>query len=91
MESATLLEQLVELAGAAGLEVRRISGQAGGEGEPSATSGICVVRGALWIVLSAADSPEERIAVLSEALQTHAGEFLETHYLPPAVRSRLGA
>jgi hypothetical protein len=41
------------------------------------------------VVLSAADSAEDRIAVLAQALRTHAPDFLETHYLPPAIRARL--
>jgi hypothetical protein len=89
MNQAEVLLQLVELAEAAGLRVRPIRGASGGEGEPAATSGLCRVRGELWIVLSGHDSIEDRIAVVAEALRREASEWLQSRYLPPAVRARL--
>jgi hypothetical protein len=47
------------------------------------------VRGELWIVLSGHDSIEDRIAVVAEALRREASEWLQSRYLPPAVRARL--
>jgi hypothetical protein len=90
MHPVELLDQLADLARAAGLEVREIRGAAG-EGEASADSGICRVKGKVWVLLAASDSLDERIDVLARALATHAREFLESRYLPPAVRERLGA
>jgi len=90
MHPVELLDQLADLARAAGLEVREIRGAAG-EGEASAGSGICRVKGDIWVLLAASDSLDERIDVLARALATHAREFLESRYLPPAVRERLGA
>jgi hypothetical protein len=90
MHPVELLDQLADLARAAGLEVREIRGGAG-EGEPSTASGTCRVRGKIWVLLAPSDSLDERIDVLGRALATHAREFLESRYLPPAVRERLGA
>jgi ABC-type bacteriocin/lantibiotic exporter with double-glycine peptidase domain len=86
MESSEALQQLVALARDAGLEVRSIAGRSAGEGEPAAASAVCRVRGETWVVLSAADSLDERVAVLARALRERAAEFLETRYLPPALR-----
>jgi hypothetical protein len=49
------------------------------------------VRGEIWVMLAASDPVEEQISVLVRALKSHAAAFLERHYLPPAVRDRLGA
>ena len=89
MTEAEVLLQLVELAEAAGLRVRPIRGTPGGEGEPAAASGLCRVRGELWIVLASHDSMEERIAVVAGALRSEASEWLQSRYLPPALRARL--
>ena len=89
MESAEVLQQLVALAREAGLEVRSIAGRAAAEGEPAAASAVCRVRGETWVVLSAADSLDERVAVLARALRTQAAELLEARYLPPALRALL--
>jgi hypothetical protein len=43
------------------------------------------------VLLAVSDSLDERIDVLGRALATHSREFLESRYLPPAVRVRLGA
>ena len=88
MSDAELLEQLGELALAAGLTLRthRV-----GDAERRAASGVCRVRGEIWIVLAAEDPLAERIEVLAEALRVHAADYLESRYLPPAVRERLGS
>ena len=90
MHATELLDQLADLARAAGLEVREIRGAAG-EGNVHTGSGTCRVKGGIWVLLAASDSLDERIDVLGRALATHAREFLESRYLPPAVRERLGA
>jgi len=86
MERAELLDQLVALAREAGLEVRAAHG-----GEPGMplTSGVCRVRGELWVVLVPADALEDRIEVVADALRTHAASFLESRFLAPALRERL--
>lgn len=90
MQAGELLEELTALARAAGLEVRALRGPAG-EGEPGAASGVCRVRGRVWVLLAASDPEEERIDVLARALVRHAGELLETRWLAPALRERLDA
>jgi hypothetical protein len=87
VEGEELLDQLVALAREAGMDVRVLARGAGGELPPE--SAVCRVRGALWVVLSAADLPEQRIAVLARALREHAGPALADRYLPPAVRELL--
>jgi hypothetical protein len=89
MNEIELLRELIALADEAGLTVRPIRGGSGGEGEPSATSAVCRVRGETWIVLSGSDSAEERIEVVARALREHAADWLESRYLPPALRDRL--
>lgn len=84
MTPEALLEALGDLARELDLEVRR-----GATGE-TATSGVCRLRGRVWVVLSANDPPERRIAVLAAALREHAGAACDARYLPPAVRAALG-
>jgi hypothetical protein len=90
VDPADLVRQLVDLAEAAGFEVRSLPGPASAEGPEAAASGVCRVRGATWVLLDPTDPIEDRIAVLVEALRRHAPEFLEDRYLPPALRERLG-
>jgi len=93
MHPSELLDLLLDLARAAGIEVRQIpgAGVGAGEGDLGTSSGTCRVKGRIWVLLAASDSLDERIGVLGLALGTHAREFLESRYLPPAVRERLGA
>jgi hypothetical protein len=86
MEPAELLARLVELAGEAGVRVR-----SAGAGEAPLESGVCRVRGELWLVLVPADPLEHRIGVVARALRSHAPALLEERWLPPAVRARLEA
>ena len=86
MNEAEILTELLALADETGLRVRPIRGAPASEGEPPAGSATCQVRGETWVVLSAADSVEERTSVLAEALRRHAGASLEARYLPPALR-----
>ncbi len=87
MELSELLARLADLAREAGLEVREL--HAAKDGQPAPSSGVCRVRGETWVLLAASDALEERIEVLARALKTHAADFLESRYLPPAVRARL--
>ena len=52
-------------------------------------SGVCRVRGQLWLVLAPGDPLEHQIRVVIEALRLHAPALLEERWLPPAVRARL--
>jgi len=89
MHSADLLDQLGDLARTAGLEVRTIARAAPGERETP--SGTCRVNDAVWVMLSEADSLDDRVDVLAAALARHAADLLESRYLPPAIRARLAA
>jgi hypothetical protein len=89
MSPAEVLEALAGLCREAGLDVRSVRGSPETAGEPVARSGVCRVRGALWLVLSDADGVEERIGAAVDALRMHAPDFVEGRYLPPALRERL--
>ena len=84
-----LLTELIDLAAAAGLRVRSIGRSTGADTEPSATSGVCVLRGETWVMLAAAEPVEAQIDVVAAALRRNCGEFLEGRYLSPAIRTRL--
>lgn len=85
MSPEEVLEALDRLAREVGLEVRRVPAAADAE----ASSGVCRLRGRVWVLLSPADPPRRRVAVLAAALREHAGPALESRYLPPAVRAQL--
>jgi hypothetical protein len=83
-----VLAELVALAQAAGLRVQMVRGTAG-EGEGFVSSGVCVVAGEPRAILVKSDPVADRIEVLAGALRTHAGAWLDAHYVPPAVREWL--
>jgi len=89
MHPSDLLEQLLDIARAAGLEVRQTRAGLTGEGDLPPHSGVCRLRGRVFVVLVVSDGIEERIDVLAAALATHARDHLESRYLPPAIRDRL--
>jgi len=91
MHASDLLDQLLDLARAADLEVRQVRRAPAGEGDVATHSGICRVRDRVWVVLVGSDGIEERIDVLAAALATHARAHLDSRYLPPAIRERLGS
>lgn len=83
MEPLDALAQLVALASEAGMRIR-----------PAASaglleSGVCRVKGEVWLVLVPSDPIEHRIRVVAGALRSHAPAFLEERWLPPALRSLL--
>jgi len=90
MENAELMQALLDLCGEAELDVRLVGGSGLAEDESPLGSAVCRVRGKLWIVLSRGDPVEVQLRVLSTALRDHAGELLESRYLPPALRALLG-
>ncbi|MBW2275298.1 MAG: hypothetical protein JRG96_18685 [Deltaproteobacteria bacterium] len=91
MENTELMQALLDLCAEAELDVRLVgaAGLANGESPPG--SAVCRVRGKLWIVLSRGDPVDVQLRVLASALRDHAGELLESRYLPPALRELLGA
>jgi hypothetical protein len=84
-----VLEVLFALADEAGFEVR-VAGRGGGRDDaPPIASGICRIRETIWVVLSGEEPVDSQIEVLSRALRSHAHDWLEGRYLPPAVRARI--
>lgn len=83
MSPAELLEALLALARELDLEVRCVAPA------EEAASGVCRLRGRVWVVLSGGDPVEQRIAVVAAALRDHAADACEARYLPPAVRAAL--
>ncbi len=90
MEPLELERELVEIAREAGIDVRVLTRRSSSQ-EPifSAESGICVVKGKVWVVISMSDPLEERIHTLAKAVVKHAPDFLETRFISPAIRERL--
>jgi len=84
-----LLTELIDLAAAAGLRVRSIRTGGRSDTEPPATSGVCILRGETWVMLSPAEPVEAQIDVMAAALRENCPNFLEERFLSPAVRSRI--
>jgi len=77
MEPDDLLEHLLALARAAGVEVRETKAQ--GEADSGPHSASCRLRGRLWVILVAGDPLEERIRAVADALDQAEPGWLETH------------
>ncbi len=88
MAPEELLSALLDLAAEVGLEVRNLIPSAS---DAPPTSAVCRVRDAVWVVLVSGDPIERRTEVLVTALREHAGPELESRFLPPALRERLGS
>lgn len=89
VEAVDLLGALVDVAEAAGLEVRPVGGTPLTEGGPGAESGVVRLRERVIVLLSRGDPLERRVEVLAEALREHAGAWLDEHFVAPAVRERV--
>ena len=87
MDDALVLESLIDLAREAAIEVRVIGAGPTADGLAPATSGVCRVRGRVWVLLSRRETPNLQIRALANALREHAAPLLEQRYLPPAVRA----
>lgn len=81
-----LLEGLLALADRAALEVRVVSASVRRAGEGPRESAACRVNDRIWVVLSPDDPASHQAAVLAGALARHRADFLEAHYVPPAIR-----
>ncbi len=86
MQPSEVLEFLLGLAREAGITLRSLPAA---RDEPPAQTGLCIVRGRPWLLLSASDPVDAKISAAVSALQSHAAALLETRYLPPAVREYL--
>ena len=91
MDALQLLDLLAELASEAGIQVQVLQARGAQERELMPQSGVCRVRGEVRVILVAGEPLEDRIDAVAAALRDHAGNFLETRFLPPAVRERIGA
>ncbi len=89
MKDTEILEQLLELAYEAGFEVRIAGRDARGAGDLPLASGVCRVKGVLWIVLSGDEPVGRQIRVLGRALALNAAALVEDRFLPPAVREAI--
>lgn len=91
MTPEALRDALAELAREAGMNVRVTTG--GREVEPGIPiqSGVCRVRGVWWVVLAADEPAAAHAELLAGALRDHAAAWLESRYLPPALRDALEA
>jgi hypothetical protein len=89
MNPTELRDSLADLARDVGIDVRVATGRPETEPGMPVQSGVCRVRDAVWVILAGGDPVEEHIAVLAQALREHAGDALESRFLPPAVRERL--
>jgi hypothetical protein len=89
LADAELMESMLDVARQAGLTVKRLSRGRLDDYEAPTTSGVCQVRGEVWVMLSPTDPSEVQLEVLARALREHAPEFVAAHFLPPALRERL--
>lgn len=89
MEDAELMESMLAIASQAGLTVKHLSRGRLDDYEAPTTSGVCQVRGEVWVMLSPTDPFSVQIDVLARALREHAAGFVADHFLPPALRDRL--
>lgn len=84
MDEADILEALFELARDEGFEIRAAGRLA--PDDPPLLSGVCRLRGQLYIVLSANESVPMQIEAMASALRENAAESLQNRHLPPAIR-----
>jgi len=89
MSPEALHGELLELARVAGFEVRCSSGNPAFDRDLPISSGVCRVRGSVWVVLASGEPFQDQNAVLASALRDHAASMLETRYLLPALREWL--
>jgi hypothetical protein len=89
VQESEVLEVLLGLAAEAGMRVK-VAGQSAASGDsPAPASGVCRVRGELWVILSNLEPASSQIRVLAAAIRTHASTLVDERHLPPAVRALL--
>ena len=77
---------LLELAARAELEVRVLSARAAAEDGAPRDSAACRVGTRVWVVLVPGEPLAHQAAVLAQALGRYRAAFLETCFIPPALR-----
>lgn len=87
MRDGDRVDALLALAERAGLELRMLSARAAAE-EGAPRESVCGRLGErVWVLIVPDDPPAHQAAVLAQALGRHRAEFLETCFIPPALRA----
>lgn len=86
MDGSSLLEALLELSDRAEFEVRILSAHASAAENAPNGSAACRVGQRIWVILAPDDPPLHQAKVLAGALGHYRAEFLENHFVLPAVR-----
>ncbi|MBY0401487.1 hypothetical protein K2X89_14410 [Myxococcota bacterium] len=87
MRDEDRLAHLLELAKRAGLELRILSARAAAEEGAPRQSSAGRLGERVWVLLVPDDPPAHQAATLAQALGRHRAAFLETCFLPPALRT----
>ncbi|MEZ4281841.1 MAG: hypothetical protein R3F21_19740 [Myxococcota bacterium] len=82
---------LLELAHAAGLEVRVLSSHAAAEEGAPRQSAFGRLASRVWVLIVPDDPPAHQAAALAQALGRFRAEFLEERFVPPALRAFIAA
>jgi hypothetical protein len=91
MADADRLARLLELAERAGLELRVLTARAAAEEGAPSQSRVGRVGERVWVLLVPDDPPAHQAAVLAQALGRYRAAFLETCFVPPALRDFIEA
>jgi hypothetical protein len=87
MRDEDRLALLLELAQRADLELRILTPRAATEEGAPRQSSAGRVGARVWILLVPDDPPAHQAATIAQALGRHRAEFLETCFIPPALRA----
>lgn len=87
MRDEDRLALLLELAQRAGLELRILTARAAAEEGAPRQSSAGRLGERVWVLLLPDDPPAHQAAALAQALGRHRASFLETCFLPPALRN----
>ncbi len=82
---------LLELAHAAGLEVRILSAHAAAEEGAPRQSAFGRLGSRVWVLIVPDDPPAHQAAALAQALGRFRADFLEERFVPPALRAFIAA
>ena len=86
MDPRKLLEELLDLASRAELEVRALSTSPSDAEFRPTESAACRVGDRVWVVLAPGDPAEHQAKILAEALGRFRESFLEEMFIAPGVR-----
>lgn len=91
MRDTDRVDALLALAERAGLELRVLSGRAAVEEGAPRESACGRLGERVWVLIVPDDPPAHQAAVLAQALGRHRAAFLETCFVPPALRAFIEA